>query len=177
MRGEASSAASSSGTSRRHWSSSARSASCQNVRAIILTSASAGVGRRFRGRRRRSRVCTRTTSSWRPRPTSSPARERMRARPLLTLSPQAEGVNAMERRKASDFHPEVLRLFDGYIHGRISRRDFLDGAAKFAVGGFTAAAMLESLRPNYAWAQQVAKNDPRITTEYVTYPSPQGSGT
>ena len=82
----------------------------------------------------------------------------------------------MERKKASDFPPEVLRLFDGYIHGRIARRDFLDGAAKFAAGGFTAAAMLESLRPNYAWAQQVAKDDPRIKTEYVTYPSPQGSG-
>jgi carboxymethylenebutenolidase len=82
----------------------------------------------------------------------------------------------MERKKASDFPPEVLKLFDGYVHGFISRRDFLDSAAKFAVGGFTAAAMLESLRPNYAFAQQVAKNDPRIKTEYVTYPSPQGSG-
>ena len=83
----------------------------------------------------------------------------------------------MERKKASDFPPEVLKLFDGYVHGFLSRRDFLDSAAKYAVGGFTAAAMLESLRPNYAWAQQIAKNDPRITTEYVTYPSPQGSGT
>jgi carboxymethylenebutenolidase len=83
----------------------------------------------------------------------------------------------MERMKASDFHPEVLKLFDGYVHGWISRRDFLDGATKFAVGGFTAAAMLESLRPNYAFAQQVAKDDARIKTEYLTYPSPQGSGT
>jgi carboxymethylenebutenolidase len=83
----------------------------------------------------------------------------------------------MERKKASDFPPEVLKLFDGYVHGFIGRRDFLDRAAKFAVGGFTAAAMLESLRPNYALAQQVAKNDPRLKTEYVTYPSPQGSGT
>lgn len=83
----------------------------------------------------------------------------------------------MERKKASDFPPEVLKLFDGYVHGMISRRDFLDRAAKFAVGGFTAAAMLESLRPNYAWAQQVAKDDARIKTEYLTYPSPQGSGT
>jgi len=82
----------------------------------------------------------------------------------------------MERKKASDFPPEVLKLFDGYVHGMISRRDFLDGAAKFAVGGFTAAAMLESLRPNYAFAQQVAKDDARIKTEYLTYPSPQGSG-
>jgi carboxymethylenebutenolidase len=83
----------------------------------------------------------------------------------------------MERRKASDFPPEVLKLFDGYVHGRITRRDFLDGAGKFAVSGFTAAAMLESLRPNYAFAQQVAKDDNRIKTEYISYPSPQGSGT
>jgi carboxymethylenebutenolidase len=83
----------------------------------------------------------------------------------------------MERKKASDFPPEVLKLFDGYIHGMLSRRDFLDRAAKFAVGGFTAAAMLESLTPNYAFAQQVAKDDARIKTEYLTYPSPQGSGT
>jgi carboxymethylenebutenolidase len=83
----------------------------------------------------------------------------------------------MERKKARDFPPEVLRLFDGYIHGALSRRDFLDRSAKYAVGGFTAAAMLESLAPNYAWAEQVAKADPRIKSEYLTYPSPQGSGT
>jgi len=83
----------------------------------------------------------------------------------------------MERKKATDFPPEVLKLFDGYVHGKISRRDFLDRAAKYAVGGFTAAAMLESLRPHYAWAQQVAKDDPRIKSEYVNYPSPKGSGT
>src|SRR6266516_1437435 len=82
-----------------------------------------------------------------------------------------------ERKKATDFPQEVLKLFDGYVHGMMSRRDFLDRAAKYAVGGFTGAAMLESLRPNYAWAQQIAKNDPRIKTEYLTYPSPQGSGT
>lgn len=74
----------------------------------------------------------------------------------------------MERKKASDFPPGVLELFDGYVHGVISRRDFLDRATKFAVGGWTAAAMLESLRPNYALAQQVAKDDPRIRTEYLT---------
>ena len=83
----------------------------------------------------------------------------------------------MERKKASDFPAGVMKLFDGYVHGDISRRDFLDGAAKFAVGGVTAAAMFESLRPNFAWAQQVPKDDKRIKAEYVTYPSPQGSGT
>jgi carboxymethylenebutenolidase len=83
----------------------------------------------------------------------------------------------MERKKAGDFPPEVLKLFNRYIHGRLDRRGFLEGAAKFAVGGMTAAAMLEALRPNYALAQQVAKDDPRIRTETASYPSPQGSGT
>jgi carboxymethylenebutenolidase len=83
----------------------------------------------------------------------------------------------MERKKASDFPQEVLNLFDGYVHGRMSRRDFLDNASKYAVGGFTAAAMLESLRPNFAWAEQVKKDDSRLKAEYVEYPSPQGSGT
>lgn len=83
----------------------------------------------------------------------------------------------MERRKASDFPQEVLDLFDGYVHGTMNRREFLDRAARYAIGGFTAAAMLESLAPNYAWAQQVARDDARIKTEYLTYPSPQGSGT
>jgi carboxymethylenebutenolidase len=83
----------------------------------------------------------------------------------------------MERKTASDFPPEVLKLFDGYVHGTISRREFLDRAAKFAAGGLTAAAMLESLRPDYALAQQVGKDDGRIRSEYLTYASPQGSGT
>jgi len=82
----------------------------------------------------------------------------------------------MQRRKASDFPPEVLKLFHEYVHGYLSRRQFLDGAARFATAGFTAAAMLEALRPNYAWAQQVAKDDPRIDAGYVEYPSPEGSG-
>lgn len=83
----------------------------------------------------------------------------------------------MERKKASDFPREVLDLFDGYVHGIMNRREFLDRAARYAIGGFTAAAMLESLTPNYAWAQQVARDDARIKAEYLTYPSPQGSGT
>jgi carboxymethylenebutenolidase len=83
----------------------------------------------------------------------------------------------MTRKTARDFPPEVLTLFDGYIHGFLSRREFLDRAARYAVGGISAAAMLESLRPNYALAEQVKKDDPRIRAELVTYPSPQGSGT
>jgi len=78
---------------------------------------------------------------------------------------------------AADFHPEVLRLFDGYVHGRIDRRGFLEGAAKFAVGGVTAAALLEALSPDFAHAEQVAKTDPRIVANTVEFPSPQGYGT
>jgi len=80
----------------------------------------------------------------------------------------------MERRKASEFDQELLNLFDQYVHGAISRRDFMDGATKFAVGGLTAAAIFEALRPNYAYAEQVPKDDKRLKTEYVTFASPQG---
>src|SRR6266849_363029 len=82
----------------------------------------------------------------------------------------------MERKKASDFPQELLSLFDRYVHGGINRRDFLDGAQKFAVGGMTAAALFEMLRPNYAWAVQVQKDDSRIEAEPATVPSPQGNG-
>ena len=82
----------------------------------------------------------------------------------------------MERRQASEYPQELLTLFDRYVHGEIERRDFLDGAKKFAVGGMTAMAIWESLRPNYAWAQQVPKDDSRIEAEYETVPSPEGNG-
>ena len=82
----------------------------------------------------------------------------------------------MERKKASDFPQELLDLFHEYQHGEITRRAFFDRAAKFAVGGVTAAALFESLTPNYAWAQQVPKDDARIKTEYATVPAPQGNG-
>ena len=82
----------------------------------------------------------------------------------------------MDRKKASDFPPEVLKLFDGYVHGTINRREFLERAGKFAVGGITAAGLLESLSPNFAWAQQVKKDDARIKTDYAEYDSPKGSG-
>jgi carboxymethylenebutenolidase len=82
----------------------------------------------------------------------------------------------MERMKAKDFPQELLNLFDKYIHGDINRRAFLDGAQKFTVGGLTAMGILEALRPNYAWAQQVPKDDKRIQIDVVTVPSPQGNG-
>ena len=82
----------------------------------------------------------------------------------------------MERKKASDYPQELLNLFDKYVHGEIERRDFLDGAKQFAVGGLTTAAIFESLRPNYAWAQQISKDDSRVKAESATVPSPQGNG-
>jgi carboxymethylenebutenolidase len=82
----------------------------------------------------------------------------------------------MERKKASDFPQELLDLFDGYVHGRLSRRGFLNGAQKFAVGGVTAMALFEMLRPNYAWAIQVPPDDKRIKSETATVDSPQGNG-
>src|SRR3954463_1523111 len=82
----------------------------------------------------------------------------------------------MERMKASDFPQELLDLFHLYVHGEINRRAFLDRAGKFAVGGLTAAALLDMLKPNYAWAQQVPKDDKRLKTEYATVPSPDGNG-
>jgi carboxymethylenebutenolidase len=82
----------------------------------------------------------------------------------------------MDRRKASEYPQELLDLFDLYVHGDIDRRGFLDGATKFATGSMTALAIWESLRPNYAWAEQVPKDDARLKTERVTVPSPQGNG-
>jgi len=82
----------------------------------------------------------------------------------------------MDRKKASDFPQELLNLFDRYVHGELPRRDFLESAQKFATGAMTVTALFEALRPNYAWAQQVAKDDPRIATESATVPSPQGNG-
>jgi carboxymethylenebutenolidase len=83
----------------------------------------------------------------------------------------------MERKTAADFDPELLLLFDAYVHGGIDRRGFLDKAARFAVGGTTAVMLLEALSPRFAEAQQVAKDDPRLKGEVVEYPSPAGNGT
>ena len=82
----------------------------------------------------------------------------------------------MERKQASDFDQELLILFDAYVHGAIDRRGFLDKARKFAVGGITAAMLLDQLSPKFAEAQQVPKDDKRLKTEYLEYPSPQGYG-
>ena len=81
-----------------------------------------------------------------------------------------------ERKKATEFPQELLNIFDLYVHGDIDRRGFLDRAGKFTVGGVTAMALLESLQPNFAWAQQVPANDGRIRVESVSVPTPQGHG-
>ncbi len=82
----------------------------------------------------------------------------------------------MDRKKSSDFPQELLNLYDGYVHGRMNRRAFLDKAQSFAVGGVTAAMLFDMLKPNYAWATQVPPDDKRIVAEYATVPSPQGNG-
>ena len=83
----------------------------------------------------------------------------------------------MTRKTSKDFHPEVLKLFDQYVHGDVSRRGFLDRAAKFAVGSATAATLLASLSPQFAEAEQVPDNDSRIDAKLIEIPSPQGYGT
>jgi carboxymethylenebutenolidase len=82
----------------------------------------------------------------------------------------------MKRMKASDFPQELLDLYDGYVHGGLSRREFFAGAQKFAVGGVTVGALFEALKPNYALAAEVAKDDKRIKADYVTIESPKGNG-
>ncbi|MBZ9785713.1 dienelactone hydrolase family protein [Pseudomonas sp. REP124] len=82
----------------------------------------------------------------------------------------------MTRLTAKDFAPELLELYDYYAHGLINRREFLDRAALFTLGGLTASALLASLSPNYALAEQVEFTDPDILAEYITYPSPKGNG-
>src|SRR4051794_4318805 len=82
----------------------------------------------------------------------------------------------MSRLTAKDFPQELLDLYDYYAHGTITKREFLDRASKYAVSGMTAAAILASMSPNYALAQQVKATDPDIRAEYITYPSPKGHG-
>ncbi|MFD2261535.1 YghX family hydrolase [Lacibacterium aquatile] len=82
----------------------------------------------------------------------------------------------MGRLTAKDFPQELLELYDYYAHGKITKRQFLDRAAKYAVAGITAPAILASLKPNYALAEQIKFTDPDIVADYITYPSPQGHG-
>jgi len=83
----------------------------------------------------------------------------------------------MARMTADDYKPEVLQLFDKFVHGDISRREFIDRASAFTIGGVSAAALLESLTPDFAAGQQIAEDDARLDTSFVDYSSPQGAGT
>jgi carboxymethylenebutenolidase len=81
------------------------------------------------------------------------------------------------RLTAHDFDQELLILFDAYVHGNLDRRGFLSKARKFAKAGVSAAGLLAALSPDFAAGQQVPRNDPRLKTEMLTYPSPNGYGT
>lgn len=81
-----------------------------------------------------------------------------------------------QRKSAKDFDPRILEIFDGYVHGKMSKRDFIERAGKFAAAGVTGAAILAQLQPNYALAQQVAPDDPAIETMVAEYDSPEGNG-
>jgi carboxymethylenebutenolidase len=83
----------------------------------------------------------------------------------------------MERKTAHDYDQDLLLLFDAYVHGALDRRGFLDKATKYAVGGVTAAMLLDELSPKFAEAQVVKPEDARIKAEHIEYASPNGSGT
>ena len=84
--------------------------------------------------------------------------------------------NPTARKKASDFHPYILEIFDGYVHGKLTKREFIREAGKFAAAGVTGLMILKQLQPDYALARQVELTDPAITTSRVTIPSPDGNG-
>ena len=85
-------------------------------------------------------------------------------------------ADASPRMKASDFHPYILEIFDGYVHGKLTKREFIREAGKFAAAGVTGLMILQQLAPDYALAQQVKADDPAIITQRVTVPSPEGHG-
>ncbi len=87
-----------------------------------------------------------------------------------------KGSDQAPMARAEDFHPEILRLFDKYVHGLIDRRGFLSGATRFAAAGMTAAGLLEALSPRFAYAQKVPKDDARLKAQTVQFESPQGNG-
>jgi carboxymethylenebutenolidase len=87
-----------------------------------------------------------------------------------------ERICTMTRLTSADFHPQVLKLFDQYVHGLLGRRGFLQSAARYTAGVAGAELALQQLSPNFAMAQQVTPNDPRLKAAYVEHPSPQGYG-
>jgi carboxymethylenebutenolidase len=108
-----------------------------------------------------------------PRGSREPAASPQPPQPSSALTPSS---GAAPRQTAADFHPEVLRLFDAYVHGAIDRRGFLDRAARFAVAGATAVGLLEALNPRFAQAEQVPAKDPRIDASFVELDAPKGYG-
>ncbi len=96
--------------------------------------------------------------------------------PGPSVSSSSSPSHTSARLTARDFDQELIDLYDYYVHGRIDRRGFLERASKFAVGGLTAAALLDLLSPTYALAAEVPKDDPRVLSEYVKFPSPDGHG-
>jgi carboxymethylenebutenolidase len=85
-------------------------------------------------------------------------------------------ADAVPRMKASDFHPYILEIFDGYVHGKLTKREFIREAGKFTAAGVTGLMILQQLAPDYAMAQQVKPDDPGIVASRVSVPSPNGHG-
>jgi carboxymethylenebutenolidase len=82
----------------------------------------------------------------------------------------------MSEINKEDLKQEVFDLYDDYAHDRIDRRDFVQKLSTYAVGGITVASLMSFLMPDYRGAIQVKEDDPRITSEYITYQSPKGGG-
>lgn len=88
----------------------------------------------------------------------------------------SESSSEVNRKSAADFHPAILEIFDGYVHGKISKREFITRTTKYAAAGVTGAMLFDQLCPDYALAQQVKADDPAIRTERPNVPSPKGHG-
>lgn len=83
----------------------------------------------------------------------------------------------MSQLRKEDIKQEVFDLFDDYAHNRIDRRDFMQKLSTYAVGGLTVAALSSFLMPDYKGQIQIQSTDPRLSSDYITYPSPNGAGT
>ncbi len=90
---------------------------------------------------------------------------------------QDHSQTPVRRKSAKDFDQRILEIFDGYVHGKMSKREFIAQAGRYTAAGVTGAMMLEQLQPNYAWAQQVPEDDPSIEVTETEYESPNGHGT
>ena len=82
----------------------------------------------------------------------------------------------MNEIRKEQISQEVFDLYDDYAHNRIDRKQFLNRLSVYAVGGLTVPSLLAYIMPNYEDTLQVQPDDPRLKSEYVTYPSPKGGG-